>query len=251
MTAPRRCWCVPARLSIRCWGVRPRMLRLPRPRARKRLSAVLRARRPLAAATSISAISLSPPTNSPNFAVAFVAPAAQSILTRPRSALYWMRTEYPCRLSRVSVRVLRRLSRKPCCSPTSALQSGWQTVISRPAIACMRIRAPIACTVPPLRWRSSASSTIAVLPVLPWGVPMNYRLQLMLPPVRPTHRSSTRCFCAACSARCTNRVTRATLRSPRRATVTLRVPSVATPIWWCTACSNCSWHTNSWVEKTP
>ena len=43
---------------------------------------------------------------------------------------------------------------------------------------------------------------------------MNYRLQLMLPPVRPTHRSSTRCFCAACSARCTNRVTRATLRSP-------------------------------------
>ena len=63
-------------------------------------------------------------------------------------------TEYPCRLWRASVRVPRRLSRKPCYSPTSALQSGWQTVISRPAIACMRIRAPIACTVPPLRWRS-------------------------------------------------------------------------------------------------
>lgn len=123
-------------------------------RARKRLSAVLRARRPPAATTSTSAISLSPPTNSPNFAVVFVAPAAQSILTRPRFALYWMRTECPCRLWRVSVRVPRRLSRKPCCSPTSALQSGWQTVISRPAIACMRIRAPIACTVPPLRWRS-------------------------------------------------------------------------------------------------
>ena len=67
-----------------------------------------------------------------------------------------------------------------------------------------------------------ASSTIAVLPVLPWGVPMSCRLQLMLPPVRPTHRSSTRCFCAACSARCTSRATRATLRSPRRATATLR-----------------------------
>lgn len=37
--------------------------------------------------------------------------------------------------------------------------------------ACYRVhedRAPIACTVPPLRWRSWASSTIAVLPVLPW-----------------------------------------------------------------------------------
>ncbi len=123
-------------------------------RARKRLSAVLRARKLLAAITSTSAISLSPPTNSPNFAAVFVVPAAQSILTRPRFALYWMRTEYPCRLWRVSVRVPRRLSRKPCCSPTSALQSGWRTVISRSAIACMRIRAPIACTVPPLRWRS-------------------------------------------------------------------------------------------------
>ena len=227
------------------------MLRLLRPRVRRRLSAVLRARRPPAATTSTSAISLSPPTNSPNFAVVSVAPAAQSILTRPRFALYWMRTEYPCRLWRASVRVPRRLSRKPCCSPTSALQSGWQTVISRPAIACMRIRAPIACTVPPLRWRSWASSTIAVLPVSPWGVPMSYRLQLMLPPVRPTHRSSTRCFCAACSAHCTSRATRATLRSPRRATVTLRVPSVATPIWWCTACSNCSWPMSSSAARTP
>ena len=91
----------------------------------------------------------------------------------------------------------------------------------------------------------------AVLPVLPWGAPMSCRLQLMLPPVRPTHRSSTRCFCAACSARCTSRATRATLRSPRRATVTLRVPSVATPIWWCTACSNCSWPMSSSAARTP
>lgn len=83
------------------------------------------------------------------------------------------------------------------------------------------------------------------------GVPMSCRLQLMLPPVRPTHRSSTRCFCAACSARCTSRATRATLRSPRRATATLRAPSVATPIWWCTACSNCSWPMSSSAARTP
>ncbi len=54
---------------------------------------------------------------------------------------------------------------------------------------------------------------------------------------------------AACSARCTSRATRATLRSLRRATATLRAPSVATPIWWCTACSSCSWHTSSWRGK--
>ena len=39
---------------------------------------------------------------------------------------------------------------------------------------------------------------------------MSCRLQSMLPPVRPTHRSLTRCSCAACSARCTSRATRAT-----------------------------------------
>ena len=82
-------------------------------------------------------------TNSPNFAVVFVAPAAQSILTQPRFALYWMRTEYPCRLWRVNVRVPRRLSRKLCCSPTSALQSGWQTVPGT-SIATFRVDIDVA-----------------------------------------------------------------------------------------------------------
>ena len=46
---------------------------------------------------------------------------------------------------------------------------------------------------------------------------MSCRLQSMLPPVQPTHRSSTRCFCAACSARCTSRATRGlcALAAPR------------------------------------
>ena len=70
-------------------------------------------------------------------------------------------------------------------------------------------------------------------------------------PVRPTRRSSTRSFCAVCSVRCISLATRATLRSPRRATATLQAPFAVIPIWWCIAYSSCSWHTSSWAEKTP
>ena len=84
-----------------------------------------------------------------------------------------------------------------------------------------------------------------------WEVPTSCRRRLTPLPVRLTRRSSTPFFCAACSERCTSRATRVTLRSPRRATATLRAPFAVTPIWWCIACSSCSWHTSSWVEKTP
>ena len=51
MTAPRRCWCVPAQLSTQCWRALRRMSLRPKPRARKHLSAGLRARTLLAAVT--------------------------------------------------------------------------------------------------------------------------------------------------------------------------------------------------------
>ena len=57
-------------------------------------------------------------------------------------------------------------------------------------------------------------------------------------------------LCAVCSVRCISLATRATLRSPRRATATLQAPFAVIPIWWCIAYSSCSWHTSSWVEKT-
>ncbi len=43
----------------------------------------------------------------------------------------------------------------------------------------------------------------------------------------------------------------ATLRSLCHATATLQAPFAVIPIWWCIACSSCSWYTSSWVEKTP
>ncbi len=143
------------------------------------------------------------------------------------------------------------LSRRLCCWLTSALPSGWPTAISRRAIACTMTPAPTVCTVLPWRWRSSASSMIAVRRVLPWEVPMSCRRRLTPLLARLTRHSSTRSFCAACSVRCISLATRATLRSLRRATATLQAPFAVIPIWWCIAYSSCSWHTSSWVEKTP
>mgnify|MGYP000196442616 CR=1 FL=1 len=95
-----------------------------------------------------------------------------------------------------------------------------------------------------------ASSMTVARQALLWEAPTSCRRRLMPQPVRPTRRSSTRCCCAACSAHCTSRATRATLHLPRRATVTLRVPSVAIPTWWCTAYSSCSWPMSSSAART-
>ena len=155
-------------------------------------------------------------------------------------ALYWMRTECPCRLWRVSVRVPRRLSRKPCCSPTSALQSGWQTVISRPAIACMRIQSPDSL--------HGAAVALAQLRIIDdrraAGIALGSpdELQAAVDAAAGTANAPlVNTLLLRSMQRALSRATRTTLRSPRRATVTFTNPIRRSPIWWCTACSNCSW----------
>ena len=117
---------------------------VPKPRAKKRLSAGLRARTLLTAVTLTWPISWSPQTNSRSFGVAYVAHAVRSTLIRPRFARCWMRTACLCRLWHASVPAQPRLSRRQCCWLTSAWPSGWPTAISRRAIVCMMTPAPTA-----------------------------------------------------------------------------------------------------------
>ena len=220
-------------------------------RARRRLSVGLHARRQPAAITSTSVIFWLPPTSLRSSAAAFAAHAVsvdfdtatiRALLDEDGVPVQIVARERSCATSLIEEAMLL----------ANECVAEW--LADRDIEACYRVHddpSPDSLHGAPWRWRSWASSTTAVRLVLPWEVPMSCRLRLTPRLARPTRHLSIHCCCAACSARCTSRATRATLRSPRRATVTLRVPSVATPIWWCTAYSSCSWPMSSSVARTP
>lgn len=240
---------VPARWSMGCWKAPLRMLRLLRPRARRRLSAVLRARK-RAANVDLG-----------DFLVAANELAElRRRIRRARGSVDFDTAEIRALLDEDGVPV-QIVARERSCA-TSLIEEAMllanecvaEWLADRdiePAIACMRIRAPIAARCRRCAGAAGHHRRSPCCRSIALGSPDE--LQAAVDAAAGTANAPL--IQHAASAQHAARTVQAAQRGPLCArlhrAITLRVPSVATTIWWCTACSNCSWPMSSSAARTP